>query len=54
MLFQNICSDASRVRNCWNHAKTRVRTKTDMPCAQMLHIQIAKVSYMADADNLKQ
>ena len=33
MLFQNICSDASRVQDCWNPMKTR-----DMPCAQMLHI----------------
>ena len=27
MLFQNICSDASRVHDYWNLAKTRVRTK---------------------------
>ena len=26
-LFQNICSDASRVQDCWNLAKTRVGTK---------------------------
>ena len=26
-LFQNICSDASSVQDCWNLAKTRVRTK---------------------------
>ena len=38
MLFQNICSDATRVQDCWNLAKTRVRTKQNMPCAQLLHI----------------
>ena len=27
MLFQNICRDASRVQDCWNLAKTRMRTK---------------------------
>ena len=27
MIFQNICSDASRIQDCWNLAKTRVRTK---------------------------
>ena len=27
MLFQNICSDASRVQDCWKLAKTRVRAK---------------------------
>ena len=27
MLFQNICRDVSRVQDCWNLAKTRVRTK---------------------------
>ena len=26
ILFQNICSDASRVQDCWNLAKTLVRT----------------------------
>ena len=53
MLFQNICS-ASRVQNCWNLAKTRVRTKKNMPCAQMLHIKIAGVIYMPGAKNLNQ
>ena len=38
MLFQNICSEASREQVCWILAKTRVRTKRYMPCAQMLHI----------------
>ena len=33
MLFQT-----SRVKGCWNLAKTRVRMKNKMPCAQMLHI----------------
>ena len=32
MLFQNICSDASRVQDSWNLAKTRVRTKKKNPC----------------------
>ena len=27
MLFQNVCSGASMVQDCWNLAKTRVRTK---------------------------
>ena len=27
MLFQNICSDASMVQDCWNLTETRVRTK---------------------------
>ena len=45
MIFQNICSDASRVQDCWNLAKTRVRTKT-IPCAQILHILIASVMYI--------
>ena len=40
MLFQNMCSDASMVQDCWNLAKTRVRTKQKTPCAQMLHIYI--------------
>ena len=35
--FQNFCSDASRVQDCWNLTKTRVRTKKK-PCAQMLNI----------------
>ena len=26
-LFQNICSDAAKVQDCWNLAKTRVKTK---------------------------
>ena len=37
MLFQNICSDASRVHDCRNLAKTLVRSKK-MPCARLLHI----------------
>ena len=28
---QNICSDASRVQNCWNLAKTRIRSKKKIP-----------------------
>ena len=43
MLFQNICNDASRVQDCWNLAKTRVRKKINMPCTKMLHILIASV-----------
>ena len=35
MLFQNICSDASRVQGCWNLAKTQ--DEKDMPCAEKLH-----------------
>ena len=31
MLFQNICSDASRVQDCWILAKTRVRTAKICP-----------------------
>ena len=31
MLFQNTCIDTSRVQNCCNLAKTRVRTKTICP-----------------------
>ena len=31
-----------RVQDCWNLAKTRVRTKK-MPCSQMLHIYRASV-----------
>ena len=27
-LFQNICSDTSRVQDCWNFTETRVRRKT--------------------------
>ena len=38
ILFQNICSDASRVQDCWDTAKTQVRKKKNMPCAQLLHI----------------
>ena len=30
MLFQNICSDASRVQEPWNLAKTRVRTNKNV------------------------
>ena len=40
-LFQNICSDASKVQDYMVHnlAKTRVGTKKIYtPCAQMLHI----------------
>ena len=43
MLFKRFCSDASRVQDCWNIVKTPVRTKKNMPCAQMLHIYIASV-----------
>ena len=46
MLFQNICSDASRVQDCWNLAKTRVRTNA-------LRTNLL-VSYMPGAKNLKQ
>ena len=38
MLFQNICSDASRVQDCWNLAKNLSRKEKKMPCTQMLHI----------------
>ena len=38
-----ICSDAPRVQDCWNLVKGPVRTKNNMPCAQMLHIYIASV-----------
>ena len=31
MLVQNICSDASRVQDCWNLEKTWVRTKNICP-----------------------
>ena len=35
MLFKNICSDASRVQDCWNHTKTRVRTKKKIYAAYL-------------------
>ena len=31
MLFQNICSNASRVQDRWNLTKIRVRTKKKCP-----------------------
>ena len=52
MLFENICSDASRVRDSWNLAKTRVRMKK-LPCAKMQHFSVAS-EYMSGAKDLKQ
>ena len=57
LCFQNICSDASRVQDFWNLTNTRVRTKTYMPCVQMLHIciyiQLQLVLYMPGAKQSK-
>ena len=39
MLFQNICGEASKVQDCWNLAKNRVRRKkyTLLPNAAYLN-----------------
>ena len=50
--FQNICSGASRVHDCWNLAKTRVRTKK-CPAAKCCIFK-ELMSYMPGAKNLNQ
>ena len=47
MLFQNICSVASRVQDCWNLAKTRVRKKqTICPAPKYCIFKIASVIHV--------
>ena len=53
MLFQNISSDASMVQDCWNIAKTRIRTKKICPASKCCIFKLL-VSYMPGAKNLKQ
>ena len=52
-LYQHICSDASRVPDCWNLAKTRVRKKKMCPAPKCCLFKWL-VSYMPGAKNLKQ
>ena len=55
MLLQNICSDASRVQDCWNLAKTRVTTKNICPAPKCCIFRLlVSYLYMAGAKTLKQ
>ena len=49
MLFQNICNDPSRVHDCWNLSKTRLRREKICPAPKCC-IFIKLVSYMPGAE----